>query len=284
MQQPDPVDVLILGLGWTSTFLLPRLEQHNPPLSHAGTTRDGRDGSVPFNFDPADVEGAKKQLLKTPLARTVLITFPVRGPEAIETLLEAYASTHPGSNDVRYVLLGATTIWKGDRWHDESSPHDKNDARGQAEDWLLHHLGSRGVVLNLAGLYGGQRHPKSWLVRVAKSKEAVKGKGAVHLIHGEDVARAVILSIVKWTAVAGNRWILTDGWSYDWWGLFVTYGRETREGEGGKGLEYERWVFELLEEEGAKGLPRDKERLGRLIDGRGFWQATGDVPRVGRVV
>ena len=284
MHQPNPVDVLILGLGWTSTFLLPQLDEHKPALSHAGTTRDGRDGSILFTFDPADGEGAKKQLLKTPLAKTVLITFAVQGAEAIEILRNAYDVTHPQSDDVRYVLLGATTIWKGDGWHDEHSPYDKSNARGQAEDWLLYRVGSKAVILDLAGLYGALRHPKTWLVRVAKTKEAVKAKGAVHLVHGEDVAKAIVLSVDKWDKVAGKRWILTDGWSYDWWGLFVAYGKETREKEGGEGLEYEKWVFELLEEEGVKGLPRNNERLGRLVDGRRFWTTIGDVPSVGRAL
>ena len=163
MQQPNPVDILILGLGWTSTFLLPQLEKHNPPLSHAGTTRDGRDGSTKFEFDPKAIKTAKEQLSQTPLANTVYITFPVRGAEALDVLLNAYSETHAGSESVRYIILGATTIWKGDGWHDETSPYDEDDARGQAEDQLLKIRGDQAVVLDLAGLYGGQRHPRTWL-------------------------------------------------------------------------------------------------------------------------
>jgi hypothetical protein len=33
-----------------------------------------------------------------------------------------------------------------------------------------------GCVLNLAGLYGGERDPKNWVTRVAKTKDEVKGK------------------------------------------------------------------------------------------------------------
>ena len=36
---PKEVDVLILGAGWTSTFLIPLLEEEK--LSYAATTRDG---------------------------------------------------------------------------------------------------------------------------------------------------------------------------------------------------------------------------------------------------
>ena len=36
----DDVDILILGMGWTSTFLVPLLEERG--VSWKGTTRDGR--------------------------------------------------------------------------------------------------------------------------------------------------------------------------------------------------------------------------------------------------
>ena len=284
MGHSERVDVLIFGLGWTSTFLLPQLEAHNPPLSHAGTTRDGRDGSIAFNFDPNDPDAAREQLTKTPPAKTAAITFPVRGAKAAEILLEAYKQSHPSNDDVNFILLGATSIWKGDGWHDEGSPFDESDARAQAEDYLLSSLRSRAAILDLAGLYGGQRHPKSWLARVAKDKTAVKHKGALHLVHGEDVAHAIVSCIDKWSHVAGRRWILTDGWIYDWWGLFVTYGKEAREKAGDSGLQFEKWVFELMQEQGVKGLPRDKSQVGRLMDGTHFWRAVEDLPRIGRLL
>lgn len=44
------VQVLILGAGWTSTFLIPLLEKKN--ITYAKTTRDGRNGSIKWEFDP----------------------------------------------------------------------------------------------------------------------------------------------------------------------------------------------------------------------------------------
>ena len=48
-------------------------------------------------------------------------------------------------------------------------------------------------------------------------------------------------------------------------------------------LEYEKWVGELMVEEGVRALPRDIEKLGRRLDGRGFWLAMGIWPEIGRV-
>jgi hypothetical protein len=61
--------------------------------------------------------------------------------------------------------------------------------RGIAEDELIQ-LG--GCVLNLSGLWGGQRQVRNWIDRVAKTKEQLSEKKSLHVIHGEDVARAII--------------------------------------------------------------------------------------------
>ena len=141
-------------------------------------------------------------------------------------------------------------------------------------------------MLNLAGLYGGERQPRNWVRRVAGTKEEVRGKGGLHLVHGRDVARGVFLAQGGWEGVAGRRWIVCDLRVYDWWELVLSWGREGREmgGEGGgEGLRYEKWVVELMGEEGVRALPRDGERLGRRLDGRGFWTAVGGWPESGRL-
>ena len=84
-------------------------------------------------------------------------------------------------------------------------------------------------MLNLSGLYGGQREPKNWLGRVFKSKEDVKGKGTVHFVHGQDVARVVLGVHQKWQNLNGRRWIVTDLRVYDWWDLAMSWGGEALE-------------------------------------------------------
>lgn len=82
------------------------------------------------------------------------------------------------------------------------SGYDKANARAVAEDELL---GLGGCVLNLSGLWGGERHPRNWIGRVAGTKEMLRGKGSLHMIHGVDVARAVVAVSKAFTA--GERWV-----------------------------------------------------------------------------
>lgn len=172
---------------------------------------------------------------------------------------------------------------------DHKSPYEAEDERAIAED-ELRALG--GCVLNLAGLYGGERQPKNWVTRVATSKEQVKAKVAVHLIHGYDVSRAIVATHQAFDSskekVQGKRYMLTDLHVYDWWDLIQMWGKEAREKAKKTGvdeheLEYEKWVGELMVEENIRALPRDVEKLGRRLDGRAFWQEVGVWPEMGRV-
>lgn len=290
----QPVDVLVLGAGWTSTFLLPLLGHEN--LTHAATSTSGRPGTLPFRYDP-DTTTADA-LAALPPATTILITFPLRGPAQSSHLTGLYAAAHPGAPAAQWVQLGTTGVFTAAGWNaaEDTAPDVAGHERAQAEDDLLRCGG--GAVLHLAGLYGAGRDPRNWLVRVARSKDAVRAKGALHLVHGRDVARAVVAMHRAFTP--GRRWIVTDGRVYDWWDLMQSWGAEARErerakargeGEGGgrmgeeeiDGLEYERWVAELMREEGVRALPRGVERLGRVLDGRAFWEAMGTWPVMGHV-
>lgn len=79
-----------------------------------------------------------------------------------------------------------------------STPIDSTNARAQAEEELLslnttsNSKFGRTAVLNLAGLYGGERQPANFAKRVCATQEQLEGKGSVHLIHGLDVARAIL--------------------------------------------------------------------------------------------
>ena len=96
-----------------------------------------------------------------------------------------------------WLLLGSTGIYKNDGWSAWDSPYDKSKDRAIAEDELLDCWRSRACVLNLAGLYGGERQLRHWLPRIARSKKEAAAKGAVHMIHGRDVSRAIIAAHFK---------------------------------------------------------------------------------------
>jgi hypothetical protein len=269
--------LLILGAGWTSTFLIEQLKQANIP--YAATSTTGHDDTIEFTFDPTSTDTEPYSAL--PTASTILISFPLKGPNQSKLLTSLYTTTHPDAK-ANFIQLGSTEIFTAPHWNSSSSPYDTGNDRAIAEDELL---GLDGCVLNLAGLYGGSRDPRNWLTRVAKRKEQVRGKKAVHLIHGEDVARAVIAVYGNFTP--GKRWLLTDLQVYDWFDLFMEWGGEveekTKEEGEGEVLMYRRWVLECMEEEGVRALPRDTSSLERVLDSRDFWVHFKTWPRRGRV-
>jgi hypothetical protein len=172
------VDMLIFGLGWTSTFLVPILNKAK--INFAGTTTTGRDGSYKFNFDfnPAreTSEDHLEQYRVLPTAKTLLITFPIRGKEAMKFFLKSYKETHEKNEDYQVILLGSSGIWTiegQEQWVTRHSKYDVKNGRAEAEDWLLE---QGGCALNLSGLWGGERMVKHWIDRVAATKEQLKSK------------------------------------------------------------------------------------------------------------
>ncbi|ORY58772.1 uncharacterized protein BCR38DRAFT_352276 [Pseudomassariella vexata] len=283
----ENVELLILGAGWTSTFLIPLLEKEGIP--HAATTTTGRDNTIPFRYDPDSED--EMPFKRLPSASTVLITFPLKGKGPSSHLTSLYSKTHPSpEKKPNFIQLGATSIWKAPTWQDESSPYDESSPRAIAEDEFMQV--ASGAVLDLAGLYGGARQPRNWVDRVVRSKEELRAKGAVHLIHGQDVARAVLALHRDFTP--GKRWLLCDLHVYDWWDLVqdwaVTTLRTAEEGAANieeaelvKQRKLLGWVGELMVEEGVRALPRDTPLLGRVLDGRAFWNNMGIWPVQGRV-
>ncbi|KAJ7614112.1 hypothetical protein FB45DRAFT_1064928 [Roridomyces roridus] len=273
------VDILILGAGWTSTFLIPLCVQNN--LTCAATTRSGSGSTIQFSFDPTSDDPEPYKGL--PDAKTVLVSFPIVGSGASERLVTLYRGTRHGEGqEAGFIQLGTTSIWDkapetlaslglGGTFYDRHSPFTLT-GRSNAEAELL--TLSRTTVLNLAGLWGGQRVVKNWLGRVAPTKEALKAKGSIHLIHGLDLARAILAVHSAFDKAAGQRWLLTDGRVYDWWDLASAWGDE--DGPA-------RWVRELMQEEEVRVLPRNTELLGRVLDSREFWSTFGLSPLKARL-
>jgi len=274
------VELLILGAGWTSTFLIPLLQSLK--ISYAATTTTGRDGTIKFKFDPDsdDLEPYKA----LPCASTILITFPLKGHGQSKRLVDRYLRTRETSvpeiaMSRKWIQLGSIGIFQNAGWNTHCSSYDELNYRAIAEDELLSLLNTRSTVLNLAGLYDDDaRNPKNWIPRVARSMSDVNAKGSLHLIHGVDVARAIVAAHENFDKVNGQRWLLTDLWVYDWWGLMVDWGGKLEDG-----TDIRHAVFECMRKVGTKALPRSPKALGRAVTSIEFWQAVGVWPSCGRV-
>ncbi|KAI8588537.1 hypothetical protein BDZ88DRAFT_421352 [Geranomyces variabilis] len=265
---PEKVDLLILGLGWAGAYVAALLSSLHIPF--AATTTSGRDSTIKFAYDPESTDAEPFRTL--PATKTLLITFPIRGEPALKKFLTLYAKTHANEAAPNYILFGSTRPYtpspqSGSVWVDrDSTPDPSIDApRQESEAALLAH---GGCVINLAGLYGGARDPRRWVSRVAPTHAALKEKGSLHLVHGKDVAQAVVAVAKAFTP--GQRWLLTDMRVYDWWDLASVWG------EGDEA----RWALELMEETKCRALPRHAELLGRAVDSRAFWKQFGIVPLV----
>lgn len=267
-------DVLILGAGWTATFLIPLLKKQD--YSFAATTTDGRkvadSETIKFKFD-ADADDAEKSIGHLPLAKNVLITFPLTSAKQVEFLVNTYSKTHKRqTDDIHFIQLGSTGIWQIDQktlWVSRCSPYDTKNARAIAEDELIK-LG--GTSLNLAGLWGGERKVQNFVDRIIKTKEDVKSRTSLHMIHGLDVSRAILAVIDQWDTAKGQRWMLTDGFVYDWYALLLGWADLSKDGSAAEEPSKQaQWVLELMDEEQVWALPRSANTLGRCYYGREFW-------------
>ena len=113
------------------------------------------------------------------------------------------------------------------------------------------------------------------------------------MIHGVDVARAILAVHQNFAAAAGQRWLLTDMRVYDWWDLASAWGNGGAEGathssssstvvvspDGPQPL----WVKELMKEQGVRVLPRSPADMGRVLDSREFWDVFGLSPLKARL-
>jgi hypothetical protein len=105
------VDLLILGAGWTSKFLIPLCKENG--IQFAATSRTGREGTIPFDFDPDSHD--IKPFERLPDAQTILVTFPIKNTGASQRLVRNYQSSRTANErtdlQVRFIQLGATNIW-----------------------------------------------------------------------------------------------------------------------------------------------------------------------------
>lgn len=112
------------------------------------------------------------------------------------------------------------------------------------------------------------------------SHPEVSLQGSLHLIHGEDVARAILAAHRNFDKLAGERWCLSDLRVYDWWELVSSWSPPAHNGERDITEDPRLWVKQLMGERGVRALPRPMEQLGRTLDSWEFWDVIGIIPTV----
>ncbi|TKY89078.1 hypothetical protein EX895_001609 [Sporisorium graminicola] len=281
------VDALLLGSGWTGTFLIPLLQEQR--FSYAYTSRSPPDEKHPdhrhrIQFELSD-HVTRQSLRPLPRASTVVIIFPIKNVQQVDDLVRQYQELH---GSTRWIQLGSSGIWGPGR-SSSSSPFDTSNARAAAEQRLLDLASAKAAVLNLAGLYGDQRQPRNFASRVGASKELLSLKGSVHFVHGKDVARAIVLLHKSNSAGWGRRWIVSDTRVYDWWQLFRFLRPVLPDHPDDGPQTAQRWVSELLEENHVSVLPRPiaenagqtlPRYLERALEGHEFWNLFNEKPAV----
>ena len=141
----------------------------------------------------------------------------------VRRLVKSYRETHGhASFKPQFIQLGSSEIFTipgQDTWVTRHSKvrinhsllqkrrrtnviqYNASHPRAIAEDELIS-LG--GCVLNLSGLWGGQRQPIHWIDRVADTKEKLASKTSLHMVHGFDVAKSVIAVHQGFAKAAGQ--------------------------------------------------------------------------------
>ena len=115
-----------------------------------------------------------------PLASHILITFPLPNEDRGHLIPTFYKQVKGDeANNTGFILLGSTRPFYGQladkhgyNWQYNNLRPVAPDSRFRSEDEFLK-IG--GLVLNLAGLWGGSRHPANWIDRIAPTKDVLRG-------------------------------------------------------------------------------------------------------------
>lgn len=93
-----------------STYLITLLKEQN--VIYKGTKRTvtpEQPDMIQFSFDPESNDSAPFSVL--PSAKTIIITFPIKGHGGSKRLVDLYLATHSQREPVHFVQLGSTGMW-----------------------------------------------------------------------------------------------------------------------------------------------------------------------------
>jgi hypothetical protein len=244
-----PYDILCLGSGWTYSFLGPVAANAGLKITFTSRTPKAGGFVFTFDPESDDEEpfralpDAKAIVIIFPLYSKEAVQRLVRGylksrldvgdgdklDNIVAPNLILLGSTGiwdhgpsfqfaPLSDGLNYEekiadFSGSTSVWKDRHSKVQQVP------RAIAENAFLSLNKQNNVirktlvptsVLCLSGLWGHGRSPRRYISVLAPSKEKLKALGSVHLVHGHDVARAVLAMTTQWDKTEAQRWILTN--------------------------------------------------------------------------
>lgn len=209
------VSILLLGSGWTSQFLLPALKTSEITYAYTKRPPTSSDvGAIPFEAAKEGEQQNSSAFQSLPRADMVVIIFPLTSDKLIDGIVGTYEKVK--ECQPAWLALGSTSAWsKG--FSTSSTPILETNTRAMSESHLLFYNNKdrKTAVLNLSGLYGGTRDPSNFAKKVGETMEKLEEKTSLHLVHGRDVAQAIIgmwealKDPRRLDAVWGKRWIVT---------------------------------------------------------------------------
>lgn len=202
--------LIILGAGYTASFLLPLAHQR-----YAQVFATSRDPNRHLAYLPPE-QRLRFDLTQPetwnhiPTETDLLWCFPAMPVELVQQFSNAASlSTR------RLVVLGSTSAYDVGSttdypppWCDETSPIDLVKPRVQGEEYLRLHCGA--VILRVAGIYGPNRNPIDWI----KTGRVRPSRKYVNLIHVEDLARVCLAALMQ--APPGEIYNVADGTPRTW--------------------------------------------------------------------
>ncbi|MBC7476006.1 MAG: hypothetical protein H7263_17115 [Candidatus Sericytochromatia bacterium] len=204
-------NLVILGCGFVGKYLIKSLE-NNTNYQVFATSRDPEKNLADFKnrikFDLLD----ENTYVNIPENSFIIMNFPAEPLDKIKKFYE-----YVKDSSIIKICLGTTSGYlEKSGVITELSPLKLDNSRIQGENFLMKN-GS--LILQLSGIYGGNRHPFNWL-----NKGLIKNSNkTVNLIHVNDICN--IITFLLDSDLHSQRINLSDGqqhWWHDIWSLGVS--------------------------------------------------------------
>jgi nucleoside-diphosphate-sugar epimerase len=182
------MNCLVIGFGWLGKPLA--LDLKNKGYNVFASSRDvekmntmQNEGIIPWQYDANNTNNFPEWFNALDI---IVFNLPPSNVDDYPRVLEEIAQNTPDS--CKILFTSSTGVYENiEGIVDEISPINMNNTVAQAE-LALQNSGKNFIILRLAGLIGGERHP----VKHLSGRTLANGNQVVNLIHRNDVIRALI--------------------------------------------------------------------------------------------